>query len=70
MEERLSVRREAVELVVRGVKDLEAITSCSTGTSSSLTASIAVTFHTSLLVATLKMLLNRRLIAIVNVKEV
>ena len=47
-EERLSVRREAAELVVRGVSVPEEITSCSTGTSSSLTDSMAPgTFHAS-----------------------
>ena len=46
-EERLSVRREAAELVVRGVSDPEEITSCSAGTSSSLTDSMAGSWHLS-----------------------
>ena len=49
-EERLSVMREAAELVVSGVSDPEEITSCNTGTSSSLTDSIAGTFHLSFFV--------------------
>ena len=46
-EERLSVRREAAELVTRGVSDPEEITSCSTGTSSSLTDSMVGSWHLS-----------------------
>ena len=51
-EERLSVMREAAELVVSGVSDPEEITSCNTGTSSSLTDSMAgtCTFHLSFFV--------------------
>ena len=52
-EERLSVMREAAELVVSGVSDPEEITSCSTGTSSSLTDSMAGTFYPCLLCHTL-----------------
>ena len=47
-EVRLSVMREAAELEVRGVRDPEVITSCSTGPSSSLTASITGDSHLAL----------------------